>query len=116
MSTQRDVFVTAVLAFAGGLVTGLLVAPHSGKKLREMISARVHHEMKRVEGKLHDVEDKVVDLEQRVVAASQDVSERVLEATKQAVDQVVPTMPDDPEAWGMAQKDVPASLRKMPSS
>lgn len=116
MSATRNLLVASVLAFAGGLVTGLIVAPHSGKKMRRLIAGRLQEEMLRMEGKLDTVEERMEELEEKVVQATHDLGERVMAATREAVDQVVPDLPDDPEEWEMKKGDVAGSLRKMPRS
>lgn len=116
MNSRRDldILVAAVVAFAGGLAAGLLLAPQSGRTLRGMIAERARAQTRWVEQQLNTVEERLATVEDRLRESGQELGAKVREATQKAVDQVVPSLPDDPEEWNLEDKDVAGELRRMP--
>ncbi|WP_456428456.1 YtxH domain-containing protein [Rhodocaloribacter sp.] len=114
MHTRRDLFWTALFAFAGGFTAGLLCAPHSGRKSREIIAGRVRAEGRRIEQQLRAMEEQLAALEAQVAAAGREVGEKVREAAERVVDQVTPTLAEDPEAWKVEDEELTRDLRRMP--
>lgn len=109
-----ELFTTALAAFAGGFVAGLLLAPHSGQKMRQLIAKKAKAQSRWMEHQLEGLQDQVNTLKDEVHAASQQVGDKVRTATNEVVDQVLPNLPDEADAWGVEGQDVVGDLRRMP--
>ncbi len=114
MQTRKDLFLTALFAFAGGFTAGLLCAPHSGRKSRDLIAARLQAESRRLEQQLHALEKQLAGLEAQVSETGREVSEKVRETAEKVVGQVSPNLPNDPEAWKVEGGELTSELRRMP--
>lgn len=104
----------AVAAFTGGLLAGLLLAPRSGRKMRRLIAKKAQAQSRWAEQRLHDVETQLSALEQQLRDAGAGLSDQLRDATQKAVEQVTPTVPDDPAAWSVEGREVASELRRMP--
>lgn len=121
MASTRDTLLTAVVAFAGGFLAGILLAPDSGAKTRERIADEAKARMRRLEGRLDSLQEQLAglddavkntasDLSRRVKAASTQVGQKFRDATHQAVD----VLPTDADAFHVDPGDVTGDLRRMP--
>ncbi|RMF53896.1 MAG: YtxH domain-containing protein [Bacteroidetes bacterium] len=114
MATNRNLFTTALLAFAGGLAAGLLFAPESGRTSREKLAARIRAERRRLERQIQALEEQLGHLEEQIVSAGHEMGERVREAAHRAEEQITPDLPDDPEAFKVDDEEMAQDLRRMP--
>ncbi len=121
MASTRDTLLTALAAFAGGLLTGILIAPDSGARTRERIADEARARMKRLEGRLDSIQEqlsglddvlgrKTADLTRRARQVGEQVSARVRSAAHEAGSVV----PDDPDAFHVDSGEVAHDLRRMP--
>jgi gas vesicle protein len=106
-----DRLLTGLVAFAGGMMAGVLLAPQSGAETRGKITDEARVQLKRMEGQLEGLEKKLADVTSQVIETSGEVSEKIRGAT---VDQVLPELPEDPEAFKIAADELAGDLRHMP--
>ncbi|MBO6577299.1 MAG: YtxH domain-containing protein [Rhodothermales bacterium] len=106
-----DKFMTGVVAFAGGVVAGILLAPQSGAETRERLSDEARSRLSRIDGQLDGLEKRLAEVSAHLREASHDLGERVKHST---VDQVLPDVPEDPEAFEVDRDEVASDLRHMP--
>lgn len=121
MANTRDTVLTALVAFAGGFLAGILLAPDSGAKTRERIAEEAKVRMRRLEGRLDSLQEQLAglddavkhtasDISRKVKSASTQVGQKFREATQQAVD----VLPADADAFHVDPADVTGDLRRMP--
>jgi gas vesicle protein len=108
MSIDRTL--TGLVAFAGGMLAGILLAPQSGADTRAKLSEEGKVQLKRMEDQLAALEQKLSEVGDQVVATSQEVGGKVREST---VGQVLPEVPDA-EAFKVDDKEVASDLRHLP--
>lgn len=101
-------------AFAGGLVAGYLLTSRSGRPFRVGTVGKIAVPGPWIESRLEDVERQLAVLESQLAATGAEFSDRVREATRQVVDQVVPVVPEDPDAWKVDGEELAQDLRFMP--
>jgi gas vesicle protein len=106
-----DKVITGLFAFAGGVATGILLAPRSGSETRDILSREAQTQMGRVDRQLRGLEKQMDRLSDQVKSATNGVSQKVRHAT---VDQVVPGVPEDPEAFKVGDREVAGDLRHLP--
>lgn len=112
MADVRNLLVTGLAAFAGGVVAGILFAPDSGARTRARIAEEARAQARNLEKKLSGLESKIDDLQKQVRETGTHLGERVVEAARHAAAPV----PDDPEAFHVEKGDVAQDLRRMPRS
>jgi len=106
----------ALGSFAGGVCLGILMAPQSGRETREQISTRVRGELSRLEGQLSNLETHLEELEDQITQISGDIRQKIRDKAEHAVDQVLPTIPDDPSVFKVEGGELEQDLRRMPRS
>ena len=116
MSTNRNMLLTAMAAFAGGFVAGLLCAPQSGSVLRRRIGDSMQAPTQWAERHFHEIEEQIEALEKRLVATSSEFSEKLSAATKKAVENLVPSIPNETESWDLEGSEIKQDLRRIPGS
>lgn len=94
MNTKQQ-WVWAAAAFVGGLATGLLLAPESGRDVRHRISRTAQGSISWMEHRLRDVEAQLHDLEKQLQAITR-------------------RMPDEGAEWTLQGTDLIRDLRRMP--
>jgi len=109
-------FATALGSFAGGLAFGLLLAPQSGQKTRQLIAARVKSELSRMEQQLQTLEAQLTALEKQFAAVSDEVRDRAQQTKENALDQILPSIPDDETEWSVKGSELEKDLRRLPRS
>ena len=109
-----DILIVGAAAFAGGYLAGVLLAPRSGEETRQQIGERAKAQTRWVEQRIARLEDQIGKVEEQLRQKSGAFGDQVREAAQNAVDQVVPSLPDDPKAWGVGDDDVAGDLRHMP--
>ncbi len=114
MSTTSKL-ITAVSAFAGGILAGMLLAPESGKENRRRVAARMKEQSRKIEQQLNELEEKYHDIEKEVVATSHDIADKLRDKTYQTVDHYLTSVPDDADKeWGIEGEDVAQNLKRIP--
>ena len=63
---------------------------------------------------MQTIETQLGALERQIHAASVQFGEKMRGAAAKAIDQHVPSLPEDPDAWKMDREDLTHDLRKMP--
>lgn len=113
MNANRN-FLVAAAGFAGGVAAGVLFAPRSGDQTRRLISRQFLAPSRWFEDRLHAVERQLNALEKQLAATTSEFGEKLHEVTSKAVDQYVPSVPDDPAWEGVDGKELTRDLRRMP--
>lgn len=111
MKRNTNWIVTAVAAFAGGYLAGMLFAPQSGRDLRRSIASRASEPAHWMEGRLHEIERQLSELERELRATSAEFGDRLREATQRAVSHYVP---ENPEPWRVERSEVTRELPGLP--
>jgi gas vesicle protein len=101
-------------AFAGGLLTGILFAPRTGRDLRQSIASRALEPAHWAEERLQEIERQLVALERDLRASSTEFGEKLRETTHRTVSHYVPEVPDDTKAWNVDSPEVTRDLPRMP--
>ena len=114
MNTRQSQLLTAVVAFAGGFLAGVLFAPQSGREARRRIAETAQDSTRWMGERLQAVETQLGAVEQQIQAAGAQFGEKMRGAAGKAVDQYVPSVPDDADALQIDQEDVDHDLRHMP--
>ena len=114
MNTRETLFLTAVAAFAGGFLAGMLFAPASGRDARRRIAETAQDSSRWVGDRLQDLEAQLGTLEEQIQTAGSQFSEKMRGAAKKAVDPYLPSLPEDDEAWKVERKELTKDLRRMP--
>ena len=116
MSTTTK-FITAVSAFAGGIIAGLLLAPDSGRENRRRVSEKMKEQSRKLEQQIDELEDKYRDVESEVVKSGHDIADKLRDKTYKTVDHYLTSVPDDAEQeWGIEGDDVAKNLKRIPRS
>ena len=105
--------VTVFAAFTAGICTGLMLAPSSGKQLRRRIGEEAQEKLKVAEEKLEFVESQISEVNQKLQEAGKELGDRVKEAAKESLDDVIPDLSADGESWDLTKDDVNKELRRM---
>lgn len=114
MNDQKNLLVTAIAAFAGGLLAGMLYAPRSGKQTRQVIGRKVREQTRWVEERVHNLEQKLEGVEEQISKLKADVTERVRDVTQKTVEHYVPDVSKDSAEWDVEKNDVTDDLSRMP--
>lgn len=114
MKTRETVLLTAVTAFAGGFLAGMLFAPASGRDARRRIAESAQDSTRWMGDRLHDLEAQLGLLEQQIQTVGAQFSEKVRGVAKKAVDPYLPTLPEDADQWKVDRKDLTSDLRRLP--
>jgi len=114
MSNQSNTLLAVLAGFAGGFVAGLLFAPQSGSSTRKRIGDSMQASTKWAERRFHEIEKHIEALEERLVATGSEFSEKLSSTTKKAVDNLVPSIPDDAESWDLEGSELKQDLRRIP--
>ena len=104
---------TAAAGFAGGLVLGLLLAPEAGRTTRRRLAESARDSTHWMEEQFHALEHQLEEVEHQLQEAGTHLTDRVRAATQSAVDQYLPSMPED-ETWGLGHDDLSRDLRHLP--
>lgn len=114
MSTTSK-FITAVSAFAGGIIAGMLLAPDSGRENRRRVAEKMKEQSRRLEEQIGELEDKYRDIEKDVVESGQEIADKLRDRTYKTVDHYLTSVPDDADKeWGIERDDVAQNLKRMP--
>ncbi len=113
MKTTQTILLAAV-AFAGGYLAGLLFAPASGRETRRRIARSAQEPSRWVGGQVHAFEARLAALEAQLQTLSRQFAEKMRETTQGALDQVLPSVPEDDEAWQIEGDELARNLRRMP--
>lgn len=114
MSQNNNILLTALAAFAGGVLAGLLLAPQSGQESRRYLARQARQQARRAEDQWHQVEAKLNAVEQQVEKIGHQVGDRLREAGAQAVDQIRPAFPENPDDWQVKAAEMTEDLSRMP--
>lgn len=114
MNTRQTQLLTAISAFAGGFIAGLLFAPQSGREARQRIVQTAQGSTQWIEDQIHSLEDQLGTLEQHIQSVSAQFGDKVREVTNKAVDQYLPSFPDEQNDWEMEGGDLERNLRHLP--
>lgn len=114
MNTRQTQLLTAVAAFAGGFLAGVLLAPQSGREARRRIVQTAQDSTRWVEDRLQTIETQLGVLEQQMQAAGAQFGEKVREAATRTVEHYVPALSDDGDLLEMDQEDLTRDLRHLP--
>ena len=101
---------TGLVAFAGGMLAGILLAPQSGAATRAKLSEEGRVQLKRMEDQLAVLEKKLSEVGGQVVASGHEMGGKMREST---VGQVLPDVPDS-ESFKVDDKEVASDLRHLP--
>ena len=107
MTYRERAVLTAVVAFAGGYLFGILSAPRSGRQARSLIAQKAQEQSQRFEAQLHAVEEHLLTMERHLESTLQ-------AATGRAVDHYLPNMEGAEEDWDLSKRDVLRDLRRIP--
>jgi len=107
--TQRTI-ITGLLAFAGGFLAGILLAPESGTKTRKKIAKEAQSQLRNLGKQLDGLEDRIEGLQKQVKQTGSHLGEKVVDAAKQ----VVSTVTEEAADFKVEQKEVAKDLRRMP--
>lgn len=83
----------AVVAFAGGLALGLLMAPRPGRELRQELASKARARLQGLEQQLRQLESHLRQVEARFRALLPEDTETALQLKDQDVAQELPRMP-----------------------
>ncbi len=114
MNTRQTQLLTAITAFASGFLVGVLFAPQSGREARRRIAETAQDSSRWMGDRLQAIEAQLGALERQIHAASVQFGEKIRGAAAKAVDQHVPLLPEDTDAWKMDREDLTHDLRQMP--
>lgn len=114
MRTTSNLLLTAAAAFSGGLLAGLLFAPQSGRRARAGIARRARGSHDWLTDRFRAVETRLGRLEDQVQDIGEQLSERLRTTTSQALDQVLPGLPEGDPAWSLDSREIARELRDMP--
>lgn len=114
MNTRDTLIVTALSTFVAGVVTGILMAPFSGRESRRRIAKGAQESGLWLKDHVHQIEERLDVVEDRLHSLSEEIGSKVREATRAVADQYVPTVPQDEEAWKMDKKEMSKELGRMP--
>ena len=114
MNTRQTQLLTAITAFAGGFIVGLLIAPQSGREARRRIAQSAQGSTRWIEDQLHSLEDQLGTLEQHIQSVSAQFGDKVRDVTHKAVDQYLPSFPEESNDWEMEGEDLERNLRHLP--
>jgi gas vesicle protein len=114
MSQNNNTLLTALVAFAGGVLAGMLLAPQSGQESRRYLARQARQQARRAEEQWHRVEAKLSAVEQQVEHLGHQVGDRLREAGAQAVEQVRPAFPENPDEWKVKAAEMTQDLPRMP--
>lgn len=106
---QRTV-ITGLLAFAGGFLAGILLAPESGAKTRKKIAKEAQSQLRGLGKQLDGLETRIEGLQKQVRETGTHLGERVVDAAKQ----VVTTVTEEAAEIRVEANDVARDLRRMP--
>lgn len=112
MPRTSTLWFSTAAAFAGGLFSGLLVAPTSGREFRQRIVECTQTQGAWVERRLQRIETQLSALEDQMQTTTTAFSERFREVTGRALDAYVPTMPES--SWAVEKGELARELRFMP--
>ena len=107
--TQRTI-ITGLLAFAGGFLAGVLLAPESGAKTRKRIAKEAQSQLRHLGKQLDGLEDRIEGLQKQVKESGAHLGERVVGAAKQ----VVSTVAEEAAEIRVEANDVAKDLRRLP--
>ena len=113
MQKPFSYIVTVAAAFTAGLCTGLMLAPQSGKKLREQITSEARNQLKNAEEKLESVEAKLAEVNVKVQAAGRELGDKMMEAAQDAADEILPDIAQNSDSWNLSKGDVEQDLRNL---
>lgn len=116
MKRTTHLLATAVSAFAGGYLAGLLFAPQSGRKARQAIASQARAQTDRLEAQLHALEEQLIAVEQQLEESGYAFSERVRGAAQRTLDHYLPTFDEAADEWKLRRGEVTRDLRRMPRS
>lgn len=103
MAQSSNGVLTALLAFAGGFVAGILLAPDSGSGTRGRIASTAKDRLAHLDDQLDGLTGQLDALQNQIQKASQTIAERVK------------TVAIGEEGdWEVADDDVNRDLRRMP--
>ena len=114
MNTRQTQLLTAITAFASGFLVGVLFAPQSGREARRRIAETAQDSSRWMGDRLQAIETQLGALERQIHAASAQFGEKMRGGAAKAVDQHVPSLPEDTDAWKMDREDLTHDLRQMP--
>ena len=106
-----DRMMTGLIAFAGGIATGILLAPSSGSETREKIGQQAQAQLGKMERRMKELEKQIEHMAESVKDSSASVLGEVKEA---AASQTLPDVPSDPEAFQVGEDEVAGDLRHLP--
>ena len=114
MSDIPKRLITGLVAFGGGFLAGILLAPNSGEETRGRIADEAKDQFKRLDKQIHGLEAQLSALQDQLSSVSTDVGERFRSAAHKGVEKVIPELPDDPDSWKVEDDEVASELRHMP--
>ena len=102
------------LAFATGFISGVLLAPQSGKNTRRRIADEARGQLKAVESQLESVEEHLADLNDRVQETGKEFSGKIRQAANDVVDTYIPDISEGVENWSEgSESEIVKDLRNM---
>lgn len=110
MADTQQTIITALLAFAGGFVAGILLAPESGSKTRKRIGKEAQSQLRNLGKQLDGLEDRIDGLQKQVKEGGAQLGERVVDKAKQVIAGVAEEAAD----FSVEANDVAKDLRRMP--
>ena len=110
MNTSHSQLMTALAAFTGGFMAGLLVAPET----RRQLSRTARGSSQWVGERLHALDAQLRSIEQDIQAAGAQFGDRVRTMTRHAVAAYVPALPEDEVEWDVERGDLAQDLRHLP--
>ena len=110
MADTQQTIITGLLAFAGGFVAGILLAPESGAKTRKRISKEAQSQLRNLGKQLDGLEDRIDGLQKQVKEGGAHLGERVVDKAKQ----VMSSVSEEAADFSVAANDVAKDLRRMP--
>jgi gas vesicle protein len=117
--------ITGIVAFAGGLLAGILLAPDSGARTRKRIAKEAKSQLRNLGKQLDGLENRIEGLQKQVKESGSQFGERVVDAARQAgshlgdkvadaAKQAVASAEKVEEAFHVEPNDVAKDLRRMP--
>ena len=104
----------SALAFAAGYVSGVLLAPQSGKNTRKRIADQARDQLKIAENQLETIEEHLSELNEKVQETGKEISGKIRQAAHDAVDNYIPDLAEGTENWSEGgEKEVVKDLRNM---
>lgn len=113
MNTRLSQLATIAATFAAGFAAGILLAPSSGRELREDLGAQARQKLDVAEKKLAEVESRLNQLNESIGETTNEWSEKLRTSAEETMSQHVPDLSLDSEKWDLEESEMKRELRHL---